>query len=458
MRIMHVSECFGGGVYEMVCNLSAGLADHGHEVAIAYGVRDETPSPLRAGVDPRVELIPTPWTERTLRASLRASRELRPVVGAWNPDVIHLHSSFAGVVGAATLSGIAPTVYTPHGYSFTMKASRIRRTVFRGLERRVARQVQLIGAVSDAEAHLAREVVSAPRVKIVPNGIPELDPHWVARRHIAPAGGVVAMGRIVAQRQPQEAAEILAGVRDLATVTWLGGGAPCPELQALEQAEIPVTGWLSREEALNRLAAAQVYLHWTAWDGMALSVLEAMARGVVVIASDIPANRSILGAGQVFSTKDDAIAAIRRVLTDGAYHQSLLREQGARRTPYGSTAMTLAWQSLYEGLARDSELRSREIPSTPDAPDREGGQRAIPLRRPRAPQPSGQERLQNARTHSQVDGSGRYDRHTAVPPRGTGCKRGIDDVLPQQLQRDGRDGGILLGGSADDHGVTAGVR
>lgn len=173
MRIMHITEALGGGIFEIVSSLSAGLADQGHEVAIAYGVRAETPSPLREAVDERIELIPTAWTERTLRASLRASRELRPAVGVWNPDVIHLHSSFAGVVGAATLSGLAPTVYTPHGYSFTMNASPLRRRAFRALERRVASRVRMVGAVSDAEAHLAREVVSAPHVRVVPNGIPE---------------------------------------------------------------------------------------------------------------------------------------------------------------------------------------------------------------------------------------------------------------------------------------------
>ena len=38
---------------------------------------------------------------------------------------------------------------------------------------------------------------------------------------------------------------------------------------------------------------AKVYLHWTAWDGLPLSILEAMANDVVVIASDIPANREL---------------------------------------------------------------------------------------------------------------------------------------------------------------------
>jgi glycosyltransferase involved in cell wall biosynthesis len=369
MRIMHITEALGGGVFEVVNSLSTGLADQGHEVAIAYGVRDETPSPLREAVDPRVELIPTPWTERTLRASLRASRELRPVVGVWNPDVIHLHSSFAGVVGAATLRGLAPTVYTPHGYSFTMNASFLRRRAFRALERRVANRVKMVGAVSDAEGHLARELVSARNVRVVPNGIPELDPDSTPGVELEKnSSGVVAMGRVAPQRQPQEVAEILAGVRDLAPVSWIGGTSQpdTPGVGDLERADVPISGWLSREDALERLGKASVYLHWTAWDGMPLSILEAMARDAVVIASDIPPNRSILGAQQVFSSKAEAISAIRRVLVDDSHREALLDEQRARRGRYGSTAMRRGWESVYNAVTGDTRPPTAEVDNLSD--------------------------------------------------------------------------------------------
>jgi glycosyltransferase involved in cell wall biosynthesis len=367
MRIIHISESLGGGVFEVVNNLSTGLADRGHEVAIAYGVRAETPLPLRDAIDGRIELIPTPWTKRTLGASLRASRELRGTVGAWSPDVIHLHSSFAGVVGAATLRGLAPTVYTPHGYSFTMNASPWKRQACRAIERRVARRVQMVGAVSDAEATLARETVSAPRVKVVPNGIPELDPDQGPCTSLTPASGsVVAMGRVVAQRQPREVAEILCDVREIAPIAWLGGAAEgAPGLAVLASSGIPVSGWLAREEALARLGAATVYLHWTAWDGMPLSVLEAMARDVVVIASDIPANRSILGPDQVFSSKAEASSTIRRVLQDGPFRQRLLRSQRARRAKYGSTAMMRGWEKVYKALVDQRGLATDDEPEAP---------------------------------------------------------------------------------------------
>jgi glycosyltransferase involved in cell wall biosynthesis len=213
----------------------------------------------------------------------------------------------------------------------------------------------MVGAVSDAEADLARDVVSAHHVRVVPNGIPELDPDRTPDSSVELSSGVVAMGRVVTQRQPHEVADILANVRDLAPVSWIGGAgsSTAPGLFALDRAGVEVSGWLTRADALDRLGKAAVYLHWTAWDGMPLSILEAMARDVVVIASDIPPNRSILGPQQVFSSKADAVSAIRRALCDEPYRERLLSEQRARRGRYGSTTMMLGWENVYRSLTSE---------------------------------------------------------------------------------------------------------
>ena len=52
---------------------------------------------------------------------------------------------------------------------------------------------------------------------------------------------------------------------------------------------VPVTGWLDREEAVDRLSQATVLLNWSAWDSHPLGVLEAMAFNVLVIGSGIEA-------------------------------------------------------------------------------------------------------------------------------------------------------------------------
>jgi glycosyltransferase involved in cell wall biosynthesis len=362
LRVLQVIEAFGGGALEVVTTVSEGLAERGDAVAIAYGVRPETPSDIHALVAPAVEVVPLPWTARTARAQLSAGRALRRLVDEWRPDLVHLHSSFAGVVGSLSLRGRVPLVYTPHAYSFTAAAhGRGRRALYRALERLVARRTDMVGAVSRDEERLAREVARARNVSCVPNGIPELDPGREPGRTAgtgAVAGGrpsVVAMGRIVPQRRPEACARILAAIGGTGDVAWLGGGGPhgpdAPGFRVLREAGIEITGWVDREQAMGRLASATAYLHWTAWDGQALSVLEAMARDVVVVASDIEANRELVGAEQVCREEADAVALLLAVMTDEEHRERLLESQRSRRGAYGAQRMVDEWRELYATIA-----------------------------------------------------------------------------------------------------------
>ena len=159
------------------------------------------------------------------------------------------------------------------------------------------------------------------------------------------------MGRIMAQRQPEQVARILSAARDQADVLWVGGGrSDEPDAQVLEAAGIPVTGWCDRDQALARLAQATVYVHWTAWDGLPLSVLEAMARDVIVVASDIRANRDVVGPRQAFATVDDAQAFLRRVLADADLRAELIAEQRERARAFGAEAMADGWLAVYRSL------------------------------------------------------------------------------------------------------------
>lgn len=357
LRVLQVVEAFGGGALEVVTTVSERLAERGDEVAIAYGVRPETPSDVRGHVAQRVEVFPLPWTARTARAQLRAARALRRLVAEWRPDLVHLHSSFAGVVGSFSLRGRIPLIYTPHAYSFTAAHGRARRAAYRAAERLVARRTDVVGAVSETERRLARDVVGASTVACIPNGIPELDPgrEPEPQRASAQVPSVIAMGRIVPQRRPEECARILAALDGAADTAWVGGGGPsgpdAPGFRALRDSGIEITGWVDRDEAMARLAGATAYLHWTAWDGQPLSVLEAMARDVVVVASDIDANRELVGDAQVCPDEAGAVALLRAVVGDRELRGRLLRSQRARREAHSAQRMVERWRELYAAVA-----------------------------------------------------------------------------------------------------------
>ena len=75
-----------------------------------------------------------------------------------------------------------------------------------------------------------------------------------------------------------------------------------------------------------------------------------MAKDVVVVASDVPANRELLGPQQVFSTEESATAFLRRVITERDLRAELLSAQRARRDAFSAYAMTERWLAVYDSL------------------------------------------------------------------------------------------------------------
>jgi glycosyltransferase involved in cell wall biosynthesis len=346
VRILHVTEASWAGTLEIVQSLAVQHAAAGHDVTLAYAEQPRTAIALAGTAG--VRLVPLRWARRSPSSQLAAGRVLRRLARERRAELVHLHSSFAGAVGALALPRGVPLIYTPHGLGFARTGARRSTTAaVRAVEALIARRCALVGAVSETEARLAREGLRAPRVATVRNGIPELD-DGVVERPLEREPAVVAAGRVIEQRRPEASARILAQLAPVARVAWIGDDdgddAACP----LHEAGIPVTGWLSRSEALQRLGEATVYLHWSAWDGQSLAILEAIARDVVVIASDIPANREIVGARQVCADERTAVELARAVLADPSLRAELLAEQRRRAPAFGARRMAVEWLALYE--------------------------------------------------------------------------------------------------------------
>ncbi len=168
---------------------------------------------------------------------------------------------------------------------------------------------------------------------------------------------MIALGRTVPQRRPAACAQILGSLAGAADVAWIGGAGGSRGVagaEALRSAGVPVSGWLARGRVLAELERATAYLHWTAWDGLPLSVLEAMARDTVVVASDIGPNRELLGDGQVCAGRGGGRGAAPGRARRRALGEELLAEQRRRRSRYGAAAMVEGWLRLYARLARQA--------------------------------------------------------------------------------------------------------
>jgi glycosyltransferase involved in cell wall biosynthesis len=353
LHVAHVAEALGGGLLEVVRITAEGNCQAGMQVVLLHGRRPETPDGSLSELLPtQVDVVEIPgWGTRRPSAELRAARTLKRELASREVDVVVFHSSFAAVTGAFSRAKCT-TIFTPHAFASRMPSGLLRHLVFSVGERYACRFHDIIACVSHSEARAAKSL-GAKTVVTIPNGIPDLsNPQWSPDPQPPRDPKVVAIGRLVPQRRPIETAAVLKAVSDVAQVEWVGGGGEPPyahrAAQALHAAGVRPTGWLTHQAVAERMRTASIYLHWTQWDGLPMTVLEAMANDVVVVASDTEPNREVLGTHGVCTTEDSAIAMIRTLLTDPEAWRTRIFDQRDRAAAYGAATSQERWNHLLE--------------------------------------------------------------------------------------------------------------
>ncbi|KVC12466.1 glycosyl transferase [Burkholderia diffusa] len=331
MKIVHIVESSATGTLSMVCLIANRLAREGHDVHVVYSVRPDTPPGLAAMFDARVSLRHVQMKGAGL---LRTVGRLRATLNEIGPDVVHLHSSFAGFLGRlSTLFALpkAAFFYSPHCISFMRRdISGVKRLAFVGLEWIACVRKCLYVACSESEGRAIRAWLRQP-VVVVENAVSATlsssqpgEPEGPPNRPPC----VVTVGGIRAQKNPELFARIAHGMRARGThFVWIGDGDDAAKAR-LAEAGVEVTGWLPRDEVARRLAHADMYLSTSSWEGMPVSVIEAMLAGRPVIVSGCAGNVDVvrhLQTGVIYATSADAVAWLERLASDDALRGELAR-------------------------------------------------------------------------------------------------------------------------------------
>ncbi len=157
MRIMHIStRLILGGSQENTVLSCAGQADDGHEVSLVFGPIEGPEGTMLPAVQAHgdIETIETPNLVREVapRRDWRCRRELEALIRDWRPDVVHTHSSKAGILGraAAWSAEVPAVVHTIHGLPFHPYQSALKNAAYIRAERWAARRCHAIATVADA--------------------------------------------------------------------------------------------------------------------------------------------------------------------------------------------------------------------------------------------------------------------------------------------------------------------
>jgi glycosyltransferase involved in cell wall biosynthesis len=298
------------GVFSHVCGLCRHLLETGHQVNLAYSDRRSTKqlSGLVAEVEDgggrtlnlRVTNAPEPQ-------DLPALKQLRRFALESEPNVIHGHSSKAGVlVRILSFLGInVPVLYTPHAYFGLGGGLGARTVLYNAVESVLGRIGKAINAAAD-EAAFAQEVLRIPkhRLKVIPNGVDTQhylpatkDQKATARKLLGlPAGAILvgSLGRLSYQKNPELMYRAFSKVLEKRSDVYLlhvGRGALEAQIEALGN-ELGFRHHLIRKRYLDDprvfYQAIDAFLLTSRYETVALVSLEALSSGLPLILSRCP--------------------------------------------------------------------------------------------------------------------------------------------------------------------------
>jgi glycosyltransferase involved in cell wall biosynthesis len=320
-----------GGGQTHVVDLLRGLRDE-FEVELGTGETGYlTEAAERLGI--RTHLIPGLVQPMRPMQDLKALWHCFRLIRAVRPDVVHTHTSKAGVIGrlAAHLAGV-PSLFTAHTWCFAEGTSWKWKTVGIPVERIAARCAARIITVSEANRALAlsHRIADAEKFVTVHNGIAD-------SRHRATPGEKALPRIVMVARFSEQKAQgmMMEAVAQISTPFRLMLVGDVPLRRGVEQ-QVAKLKLGDRVEFLGQrldipeiLASSHIFALFTNWEGFPISILEAMRAGLPVVASDVNGVREAVADGSTgFLAKAGNVAMFRHRLEQLLQDDSLRERFG----------------------------------------------------------------------------------------------------------------------------------
>lgn len=346
-----------------------------------------------AGLDasqtaPQVKLIVIPTLVRPVAplSDVRALWTLYRLCARERYDVVHTHNAKAGVLGrmAARLAGVPLTVHTAHSISFVASKSRLSNWLYRFLDSISARVTDKIVTVSEVNTrtYLGAGVGRPDQYVTIYSGI-ELEkyqdrsPRAACRRELGIGDRdvlILWIGRLNRQKDPMtllEAAKEVVSRVPQARFVMIGedslGVSLEPEVRQLRrdlqlESVVQLLGY--RSDVHRFLAAADLVMHTSLYEGMGRSITESMVSGVPLVATSVDGVKEAVVSGErgglLAPARDPralADAAVRLIQDPSLGKQLTASGQAWARARFDVHHMVRAIDGLYQDLWKDQRSR-----------------------------------------------------------------------------------------------------
>lgn len=294
-KILHIVEAFGGGIFSFLVDLINNTSDE-YEIVVAYAMREQTPENFEEKFSSNVRFIRVQNFVRSIsiKKDIQAFIEIKKIIKEEKPQIIHLHSSKAGFLGRmATIGTDVKVLYNPHGFSFLMQdCSNLKRCLYWLIEKIGTIKNAIIIGCSQGEyeealkiSRKAININNGINIKELKNIIGDFKREFDINNLT-----FCTCGRIGYQKNPKMFNRIAENFPNNKFV-WIGDGELRDELSA---PNIEITGWKDRNEVLKLLNNYDVFLLTSLWEGLPISLLEAMYLEKICLVSNCIGNNNVI--------------------------------------------------------------------------------------------------------------------------------------------------------------------
>lgn len=376
MKICHViTRMIVGGAQENTLLSCRGALEAGHDVTLVTGPSPGPEGELLKRVScPGLKIVECPWLVREIAplSDLKAFLHLKKLFRTERYDVVHTHSSKAGIVGrfAARAAGVPLVVHTIHGLAFHRYEKFWKNLLYIACERAAAPCGKRIYAVAQAmiDQSLAAGVGSPDQYKVVYSGM-ELDrflhakPDPVLRKKLGiPEDAVVlaTLARLFPLKGYEQFLPVAVKLaKELPQIHCLiiGNGTMMEEIREFIRKEgvesrFSFAGLVAPGEVGNYLALASVLVHFSLREGLPRAAVQALASGKPVIAYALDGTPEVVIPGKTGyllkpGDRAGAEAAIRELVANPA----LAAELGANGRKLVESRF--GWKTMSDTLLKD---------------------------------------------------------------------------------------------------------
>lgn len=281
----------------------------------------------------------------------QAVKRIRKIIQQERPDIVHCHSSKAGIVGRiAAWRENVPSVFTAHGWAFTEGVSLVKRLIYSCVEHCMLQITDKVICVSEYDKQLAERwfLHKSSKLITIHNGIADLkklkygesfDTHlYTSKEQYTNPLHLVMVGRF---SPPKKHLSLIRAVEQInrsygnsVRLSLIGDGELMPQIkQYVDERNLQESVcFLGRRTDVDViLGQHDVFCLISNYEGLPISIIEAMRAGLPIVASDVGGvNELVQNGDNGFLIERKNLLQLEDVLKELIEQKLLLKKMGKR--------------------------------------------------------------------------------------------------------------------------------